>query len=139
MSASEYHFSEESPSVIEFNTLRQSVGWPWLNDTLADSALDNSLYLIAVRDHHGLVGLARLVGDGAMYFYIQDCMFKPSHQGKGLGDQLMCHLEDYMQSNAAEGATIGLFAAQNKEAFYQRHGFIERTGDPWGHGMCKFV
>ena len=139
MIQSEYCFSEESPTVDEFNCLRLSVGWPPIENSLAEQALRNSLWLTTIRDHSGLIGMARIVGDGAMYFYVQDLIVKPAKQGKGLGDKLMQRIEYYLQNNARTGATIGLLAAQNKEAFYQRFNYIDRTGDPWGRGMCKFV
>ena len=83
--------------------------------------------------------MGRVVGDGAMYFYIQDVIVTPTHQGQGLGHQIMLNIEEYLQSAAAQGATVGLLAAKGKEPFYQRYGYVSRPNTLLGNGMCKFV
>ncbi len=83
--------------------------------------------------------MGRVVGDGVMYLYIQDVAVDPDYQGLGIGDVIMTAIENYLSINVIKGATIGLLAAQGKEAFYARYGYIERPNTSLGHGMCKFV
>ena len=45
----------------------------------------------------------------------------------------------YLSKTAKKGSTIGLLAAKGKEGFYQRFKYIERSGEPLGKGMCKFI
>ena len=54
-----------------------------------------------------VVGMGRIVGDGAIYFYIQDVAVKPEHQGRGVGRQIMEHLLAYLQAQAPPKAFSG--------------------------------
>lgn len=57
-----------SPSVEDFLRLRNKVGWHQLDASLAEKSLNNSLFHVTIC-HDGLViGMGRVVGDGAMYF-----------------------------------------------------------------------
>ncbi|QLE86402.1 GNAT family N-acetyltransferase [Shewanella sp. Scap07] len=127
------------PTLEEFITLRAKVGWGDTPLQLAKSALDNSFYHVVARNDDTLIGMARIVGDGAMFFYIQDLAVEPEYQNKGIGNLLMKRLESYLSTVASTGATIGLLSAKGQEDFYSRYGYVGRTGSPLGLGMCKFV
>lgn len=127
------------PTISEFIELRSLVGWGDTAPELAKVALKNSLYHVAAYDDEKLIGMARIVGDGAMFFYIQDVIVDPSYQKMGIGHLLMNSIESYLSSVAVKGATIGLLSAKGKESFYSRYGYTERTGEPLGLGMCKFI
>jgi hypothetical protein len=51
----------------------------------------------------------------------------------------MKHIETYIDKNVEQGATISLMAAQGKENFYRRYGYLQRPTTVLGHGMCKFL
>lgn len=36
-----------------------------------------------------LLGMARVIGDGGLFYYIQDVIFIPEYQRQGIGTQLM--------------------------------------------------
>jgi ribosomal protein S18 acetylase RimI-like enzyme len=127
------------PALEEFITLRSKVGWGETPKQLAKVALDNSLFHVVARNDNRLIGMARIVGDGALFFYIQDLVVDPDYQNNGIGNLLMQNLESYLSKAALKGATIGLLSALGKEDFYSRYGYKERTGSPLGFGMCKFV
>ncbi len=127
------------PKLEEFVTLRSKVGWGETPRQLAKLALDNSLFHVVARTEDKLIGMARIVGDGAMFFYIQDLIVDPDYQNNGIGNLLMQNLESYLSGAAVKGTTIGLLSASGKEGFYSRYGYKERTGSPLGLGMCKFV
>jgi GNAT superfamily N-acetyltransferase len=129
----------EAPSVVDFLQLRAAVGWTKINAKLVKQSLINSLFYISAYHNQQLVGMGRIVGDGALYFYIQDVMVTPTHQRLGVGTTLMEHIETYIDKNAEQGATIGLMAAQGKENFYRRYGYLQRPTAVLGHGMCKFL
>ena len=90
-------------------------------------------------DREKLVAIGRVMGDGAMYYYIQDVVVRPTHQGLGLGNQIMQQIEKYLLENASKNAAIGLFAAKGKEGFYQKYGYLVRDGQKLGQALCKFV
>jgi len=128
-----------SPTVIEFLSLRKKVGWQNITTSIAKTSLINSLFHVVVYESNQLVGMGRVVGDGVMYFYIQDVVVDPHYQGYGLGDTIMKEIEAYLSESACEGATIGLLAAKGKETFYARYGYLARPNISLGNGMCKFV
>lgn len=131
--------SHSSPLPEEFSALRKSVDWGETHPKVAIQALDNSLFHVVARQKEQLIGMGRVVGDGALFFYIQDLVVHPDFQHQGVGKALMKHIEAFIQHNAEAGATIGLFAAKGKEVFYQKFGYSLRDGIALGHGMCKFL
>ena len=139
MLAAKFCLTLETPSVEDFLILRSKVGWGDLEANLAEKSLNNSLFHVIIRHDEQLVGMGRVVGDGAMYFYIQDVVVDPSYQKQGIGSALMDKIEGYLSDATSEGSTIGLLAAQGKEAFYSRYDYTQRPNSSLGHGMCKFI
>jgi Acetyltransferases len=136
---SECKIIEEAPNTKQFLKLRDSVDWGMVSDELASQSLANSLYSVSIYWQAGLIGMGRIVGDGHLYFYIQDVVVDPQYQGQGVGELIMSKIENYLSNTALEGATIGLFAVQGKETFYEKFGYKTRSGVPLGLGMCRFV
>lgn len=136
--ANNFRLKLASPTVDEFLVLRAKVGWQGIALNLAESSLLNSLFHVVIYDKQQLVGMGRVVGDGAMYFYIQDVVVDPAYQGLGLGAALMEQIENYLSDTVNKGATVGLLAAKDKEVFYARYGYLARPNASLGHGMCKF-
>lgn len=134
-----FDIQQQLPQVDEFVALRAKVGWGNLDLTLAQQSLSQSLYSLVVKEQGELIAMARVVGDGALYFYIQDFVVDPNYQGMGIGKQLMQTLDVYFARHALRGATIGLFAAKGKESFYQNFGYQSRDGNTLGLGMCRFI
>ena len=129
----------ESPSIEAFSLLRSKIGWGEIDENLAQTSLDNSLFHVTVYEKSQLIGMGRVVGDGAMYFYIQDVIVDPNYQQMGIGSVVMKQIESYLLMSAKKGSTIGLLAAKGKEAFYSKYGYTKRPNDSLGNGMCKFV
>ncbi|MCG7534337.1 GNAT family N-acetyltransferase [Pseudoalteromonas sp. OOF1S-7] len=138
MLMTELEILQSPPTATEFSVLRESVGWqnPALEQVAASIAA--SLYWVQCRKGQQLVACGRVVGDGQMYFYIQDIIVHPAYQGCGLGHIVMDNIEQYLSAHCHGGATAALLAAQGKEAFYQRYGYALRDGETLGLGMCKF-
>ncbi len=59
-------------SVSEYQTMRKSTGLDMLDNATIEKALKNDLHTVCISDNDKLIGMGRVVGDGAMYFYIQD-------------------------------------------------------------------
>lgn len=134
-----------APTALDFIAMRETVGWGSLDIKLAENSLKNSIFHVTIysqnthTNQRKLVAMGRIIGDGCMYFYIQDVIVLPEYQGYGLGDKVMQAIEAFLAENTATGATIGLLAAKGKEGFYQRYGYQARDGDTLGLGMCRFV
>ena len=124
-----------------FLELYKSVGWqaPCLEQV--ETALKHSVATFCAFDGDRAVGMARLLGDGGMSFYIKDFAVRPEYQGKGVGRLLMNAVEDYILSSLREGwaVSLELISAKGKEAFYEKCGFEQRPCDWDGAGMFKMM
>lgn len=119
-----YTVAERLATPEEYRALCIAVGWEQvMNFAAAPAALARSLYgVVALRD--GLAaGMGRVVGDGAIFFSLQDIAVLPEHQGAGLGAQIVESLLGYVARTAPPQAFVSLFAVAGKQPFYERFGF----------------
>ncbi|HJV63789.1 MAG TPA: GNAT family N-acetyltransferase [Albitalea sp.] len=79
----------------------------------------NSRYCCFALQDGRLVGAGRALADGADCSYICDVAVLPSHQGTGLGKQIVAKLVEL----SAGHKKIILYAVPGKEPFYRRLGF----------------
>ena len=97
-----------------------------LGDKPADrlqKVFSNSLYRCFVYDAGRLVGAGRALADGADCSYLCDIAVMPSHQGTGLGKQIVSRLVDLSRGHKK----IILYAVPGKEPFYKKFGFLRMT------------
>jgi len=120
---------ERAPSANEYRRLRDAAGWGAMTDEALSTGLSNGLYACVVVHDGEVVACARVVGDGGMYFYVQDVIVLPEHQGRGIGDLVMDAVMTYLGDAAREGSFVGLMAAEGVERFYERFGFRRRPDD----------
>lgn len=75
----------------EILSLYTSVGWEnyTRNPQMLERAYENSSLKIAAFEGKQLIGMVRVVGDGASVILIQDLLVHPEYQRKGIGSQLM--------------------------------------------------
>lgn len=109
----------------DFVRLRIETGFAEIPVEHARKALQNGLVNVSALYRGELVGMGRLVGDGAMYWYLQEIIVVPQFQGKGIGRMIVNHLVEYARVNSASGkfTTIGGVSAKGKEPFYKKMGF----------------
>lgn len=109
----------------DFIRLRIQTGFVEIPVEHAQKALQNSLINVSAIYNDELVGMGRLVGDGAMYWYLQEIIVLPQFQRKGIGTIIVNHLVDYARKNSITGkfTTIGGVSAKGKEPFYEKMGF----------------
>jgi GNAT superfamily N-acetyltransferase len=81
-----------------------------------------------------LAGMARVIGDQGLAYYVHDVIVVPAHQRQGIGTQMMDRVMAYL-NQASQTATLGLMSAPGKEAFYEKYGFVSRPTDRMGAGM----
>jgi ribosomal protein S18 acetylase RimI-like enzyme len=80
----------------------------------------NSRFRCFVRAEGKLVGAGRALADGADCSYICDVAVLPSHQGTGLGKQIVGRLVELSRGHKK----IILYAVPGKEPFYRKFGFL---------------
>ena len=107
-----YELENRKIQVEEYLKLRGSTNWHPVSREQVDEALVNDLFSVCVTCEQELVGMGRVIGDNALYFYIQDVIVLPEHKGKGVGRIIMKSIEDYLANSAGSGAFIGLMAAE---------------------------
>lgn len=124
-----------------FLELYRSVGWDAPCMEQIETALSNSAATFCAYDGELAVGMARLLGDGGMSFYIKDLAVRPEYQGKGVGRLLMTAIEEYIMSHIPNGwaVSLELISSKGREPFYERFGFEQRPCDWDGAGMFKMI
>ena len=125
----DYIVIKRVPSFAEYEVLCHAVGWTeFMNLDVAEESLNRSLFGVVIQHKENIVGMGRVVGDGKIYFYVQDIAVVPEHQNKGIGNLIMKAISEFLKENAPEKSFIGLFAAQGKESFYRKYGFNKHEG-----------
>lgn len=137
MTNKQYEIIERSPTVSEHQKLWEAVGWGGVNLDMTRQSLANAVYSIVVIHEESVIGMGRIVGDGVMYFYIQDVAVLPEYQNKGIGKLILDHLLTYINQNGLAGAFVGLFASQANDTFYEKFGFKDYS--PTMTGMFKVI
>ena len=126
--AMSYTVARRTPTPEEHRQLSESVGWAgafWW-EAMPASLLGSTCGVVVHQDSSGdLVGMGRVVGDGAFYFYIQDVAVHPDHQGRGLGRTIVNELVDQITRQAPGHCFVGLFATADAEALYRKLGWRE--------------
>ena len=124
-----------------FLSLYRAVGWEPPGRDQVKRALSNSLASFTAYAGDTPVGMARLLGDGGMSFYIKDFAVLPAWQGKGVGRALMDALHEYIFKSIQPGwaVSLELISTPSAAAFYRRQGFEERPCDWDGPGMFKML
>ena len=128
---------ETLPSPANYNRLRIAVGWGGYDESVIQNALPSTLYCVCAFIDGKVIGMARVIGDAGMVFYIQDVIVLPEYQRQGVGTLLMDAIMDFIKAHAHHNTIIGLMAAIGKEAFYEKYGFITRPTDIYGAGMTQ--
>jgi len=88
-----------------------------------ETAFTNSMFKCFVYEDGRLVGVGRALADGADCSYICDVALLPSHQGRGLGKQIVAKLVEMSRGHRK----IILYSVPGKEAFYKKQGFKRMT------------
>lgn len=109
----------------DFVRLRVLTGFADIPIEHAKRALDGGLINVSAKYGDQLIGMGRMVGDGAMYWYLQEIIVLPEYQKQGVGTKIVNHLVDYAVSHSTTGkfTTIGGVSAKGKEEFYRKLGF----------------
>lgn len=131
--------NELSPDLYLY--LYRSVGWDAPGLDQIEKALEGSLATFCACDGNMPVGMARLIGDGGMSFYIKDFAVLPDYQGQGVGRALMNAMESWIEKQLKPGwaVSLELISSKGREAFYEKFGFEQRPNDWDGAGMMKMV
>ena len=92
-----------------------------------DFPIVQPLFAVCAAADGEVVGMGRIVGDGAIKNTIQDLIVLPEHQGRGIGARIMDAIMAWLKENASPGpgSDVSLFTRRENECFYERYGFAE--------------
>ena len=124
-----YELVDNVLSAEDFVRLKMAAGFIERPLSQVEKALKNGLFNVSAICDGQVVGMGRLVGDGAMYWYLQEIIVLPEYQGKGIGKSIVNRLLEHIKSAAMPGTIIdiGLTAVKGKEPFYEKFGFVVRS------------
>ncbi len=117
---------------LEWKTSLDAVDWEELSSLYRAAPLgnktvptlktlfSNSMFRLFVYEAGRLVGVGRALADGADCAYICDVAVMPSHQGTGLGKEIVGRLVELSGGHKK----ILLYAVPGKEPFYRKFGFM---------------
>ncbi|WIE76319.1 GNAT family N-acetyltransferase [Curtobacterium sp. MCSS17_007] len=126
----EYSFAP--PTAAEFQALYDETGWGAWDLERFDRALAGSWVVCSARDDSGrLVGVGRLISDGALHAFVTEMIVSEAARGQGIGGAVLARLVDESRRRGVED--VQLFAARGRAPFYEQRGFARRHED--GPGM----
>jgi len=127
----DFQIVHRRPSIPEFKRLMASVGWPV---TISYDAVNTEFKaiahaVVAEEKHSGsAIGCAFVMGDNLSFYYVKDVVVDPRWQGKRAGTSMMSALMHWLDQNAPDNATVGLFTGDHLASFYKQFGFIQACG-----------
>ncbi len=129
--------SKELPTAQEYVDLRiaSNMGGGEKSLKNANIALKNSIYVVSVRDGDKLIGMGRIIGDGAITFVVSDIMVDKKHQGKGIGKLIMSEIDHFFDQIADNDSYITLIAVKPVDKLYSKFNFT--YCEPSSVGMIR--
>ena len=111
--------------IADYLRLRELVGWrsTGLDEAVVQAALDRTWNVVA-REAGRVVGIGRLLDDGALYATVWDVIVEPQAQRRGLGTAI---LERLLEAAAAR-SIVALVASPAGRPLYERYGFSSDDG-----------
>lgn len=119
----------------EILKLYTAVGWTAYAEDLPalEQGFQNSLLILAAYEDGELIGLIRVVGDGATIVFVQDILVIPQKQRQGVGTALLrAVLDRYANVRQLQLMTDN---TPKTVAFYKSLGFSELSA----LGCCGFM
>jgi len=130
-------YRENILTADDYVSFQRKMGWPEDPKAQIEKSLANTLHSIVAMQGDEIVGMGRLLGDAAIYWYMNDVFIRTAYQGQGIGTEIVKRLVAYVKANSLPGTSVSLylFCAQGKEGFYERLRFRCRPHEYEGAGM----
>jgi ribosomal protein S18 acetylase RimI-like enzyme len=116
----EWKYTDDSVDWDELSALYRAAPLGDKKPMHLQKVFSNSLFKCFVYEGSTLVAAGRALAAGADCSYICDIAVMPSHQGSGLGKQVVAHLVEASRGHKK----IILYAVPGKEPFYRKFGFL---------------
>jgi GNAT superfamily N-acetyltransferase len=126
-------YENSKPTLLGYKKLYESTGWAnsaSVSDEVLQAAIDNSWYWISAYDDQSLIGIGRLVSDGALYAFVCDMIVDPKYRKQGIGASILEMLKEKCKKHSFR--RVWLFAAPGRAGFYLSNGFEIRPDNAPG-------
>lgn len=131
-------YSFAPPTAAEFRALYDETGWGAWDLERFRRALAGSWVVCSARDETGrLVGIGRLISDGALHAFVTEMIVAEDARGRGVGGEVLARLVDESRRRGVDD--VQLFAARGRAAFYEQRGFGRRHEDGPGMDLVTVV
>lgn len=127
---------ERRPTVDEYEAIVASVGFRTHDRAAAEIALANTVFAVCAIEDRQIVGVGRIVGDGAISFLLTNVMVRPSHQRRGIGTRIVQSLCGLMEKVPYKNVVLEVVGTPQSQGFYERFGFTASRNAP--PGMVKW-
>ncbi|MDO4739260.1 MAG: GNAT family N-acetyltransferase [Eubacteriales bacterium] len=137
----EYIILDNRLHTDDYIRLFAAAGWGEPPRDMTEKALKNSYATFSVEADGRVIAMARLLGDGAMSFFLKDFVVEPQMQGRGIGKALLAHIEEYIRLQLENGwaGYLQLVSSKGKEGFYHKMGFAAHPNEHSGPAMSKWI
>jgi GNAT superfamily N-acetyltransferase len=123
---------ERKPTVAQYESIVASVGFRTHDNAAAENPLANTVFAFYAVEEQEVVGVGRIVGDGAISFLLTNIMVRPSHQRRGIGTRIVQSLCGLMETLPYKNMVLELVALPELQQFYERVGFKASRNAPPG-------
>jgi predicted N-acetyltransferase YhbS len=120
------------PTVAEYESVVASVGFRSHDHEAIEVALANTFLSVCAVDAGEVVGLGRIVGDGAISFLLTNVMVRPSHQRRGIGSLIVGALCQSMEDLPYRNVVVEVVPLPGSQSFYEQQGFRASSTAPPG-------
>ena len=111
----------------DYIILHKKVGLAEFSMEQATKSMAHNLFSIVAISDDKIIGMGRLLGDGALFWYINDLLVLTEYQGKGVGKEIVNRLILHVKENSMPNTSVPiyLFCDKDKEGFYEKLGFSD--------------
>jgi GNAT superfamily N-acetyltransferase len=109
-----------------------SVGFRGHDLASAEFASAHTLFCVCAMDEEEVIGLGRIVGDGAISLLLTTIMVRLSHQRRGIGTRIVQELLSCVEELPHRNIVLEVAPLPGSQAFYEGLGFTASRGAPPG-------
>ncbi len=123
-------YKQTTPNLEGYKNLYSSTGWKYkypVTEENLRTALENTWVWICAYHEENLVGIGRLISDGALYAFVCDLIVLPKYQNMKIGSSILKRLKQICVDKQIK--RVWLFAATDRAAFYEQRGFEVRPSN----------
>lgn len=125
------HLSLIPPTAVEFKSLYDETGWGDRPVSTFEAALSGTWLTCVARDaEDSILGMARVISDGALHAIVTEMIVREGARGQGIGAAILARLVAEARARGVDD--VQLFAAAGRAPFYERNGFHRRAADAPG-------